>query len=149
MSHSVGSAVGLTELFCSKMWVLLTWRRPVSAARGFSAGPPSWTSRPRTLVFFPPALCTAPPNFSSSARGVARAAGESEHSIYSLKNAKKAQERTLLRTQNTISYLFFTISSVFKFLLHYYSTTLTTTTTRVATTVATLVSSYIGELFDF
>lgn len=54
---------------------VLTWRHPVSAARGFSAEPPNWPSRPQTLFSSPPALCTVPPSSFSSARGVAPAEG--------------------------------------------------------------------------
>lgn len=52
---------------------ILTWRHPVSAARGFSAEPPSWPSLPQTLASSPPALCTVPPSSSSSVHGVAPA----------------------------------------------------------------------------
>lgn len=56
--------------------VLLTWRRPASAAPRFSAEPPSWPSPPQTPSSSPPALCTGPPGSSSSVHGVAPAEDE-------------------------------------------------------------------------
>lgn len=64
------------SFFSQLLQDVLTWRHPVSAAQGSSAEPPSWPSRPQTLVSSPPALCTAPPSSFSFARGVAPAEGQ-------------------------------------------------------------------------
>lgn len=61
---------------------VLTWRRPVSAAPGFSAGPPSWPSRPQTLFSSPLALCTEPPSSFSFAHGVAPAEDQQHRVLF-------------------------------------------------------------------
>lgn len=82
---------------------ILTWTHPVSAARGFSAEPPSWPSHPRTLASSPPALYTAPPSSASFVHGVAPATVSNIKNTESKESQKQWQEAFIVARCKSLS----------------------------------------------